>query len=111
MTLRRRDVLFWSCLAAAVVASRLCHVNLLWADEYYHLAAAIQALHGKTPYRDFWYDKTPLNLAFYLLFGARTGVPLRIADSVFVVLCSAIAFRYEKYTAAAALAFFLIFYL
>ena len=112
-------VLFWFCLSAAVLISRLCHVHILWADEDYHLAAAIQVLAGKFPYRDFWYDKPPLNLAFYLLFGARAGLPLRVADSVFVVLCCALAYRFarklwsdrEAYYAAAGLAFFSIFYL
>jgi hypothetical protein len=112
-------VLFWFCLGSAVLASRLCHIHILWADEDYHLAAAIQILAGKVPYRDFWYDKPPLNLLFYLLFGARTGVPLRLADSAFVILCCALAFRFadalwsrrEAYLAAAALAFFSIFYL
>jgi 4-amino-4-deoxy-L-arabinose transferase-like glycosyltransferase len=115
----RRDILFWACLSAAVLASRLCQVNVLWADEDYHLAAAIQALHGKLPYRDFWYDKPPLNLLFYLLFGARTGVALRLVDALFVCLCCALAFRFaarlwsksEGYAAAALLAFFSIFYL
>jgi hypothetical protein len=114
---RRQDLLFWSCLSAAVLASRLCHVNLLWADEDYHLAATIQTLHGKLPYRDFWYDKPPLNLAFYLTFGARTGWLLRVADALFVCLCCALAYRFtsrlwsrrEGYAAAGALAFFLIF--
>src|SRR5262249_9162246 len=110
-SVRGRDVLFWSCLAAVVTASRLCHVNILWADEDYHLASAIQVLHGKMPYRDFWYDKPPLNLAFYLLFGARTGIALRLPDSAFVILCCGLAFLYERYVAAALLAFFLIFYL
>jgi hypothetical protein len=111
--------LFWAFLAATVLASRLCHVHILWADEDYHLAAAVQVLAGKLPYRDFWYDKPPLNLLFYLLFGARTGVLLRLADSAFVVLCCALAFRFaaslwsrlEGLLAAAALAFFSIFYL
>ncbi|HEX5431008.1 MAG TPA: hypothetical protein VFW83_03515 [Bryobacteraceae bacterium] len=119
MTRRRGAIAFWSCLFGAVLASRLCHANILWADEDYHLAAAIQVLHGKLPYRDFWYDKPPLNLLFYLLFGARTGIPLRVADSLFVLLCCALAFllasrmrsRREGYFAAGALAFFLIFYL
>ena len=111
--------LFWLCLSAIVLASRLCHANILWADEDYHLAAAIQVLHGKFPYRDFWYDKPPLNLAFYLLFGARTGVVLRVADTLFVCLCCALIYRFashlwsrrEGFLAAGALAFFLIFYL
>ncbi len=113
------STLFWLCLCGVVISSRLSHVHILWADEDYHLAAAIQVLAGKFPYRDFWYDKPPLNLLFYLLFGARTGVPLRLADSAFVILCCALAFRLasklwsrrEAYLAAAALAFFSIFYL
>jgi hypothetical protein len=116
---RRGGILFWACLSAAVLVSRLCHLNVLWADEDYHLAAAIQVLHGKLPYRDFWYDKPPLNLVFYLLFGARTGVLLRVADAAFVCLCCVLAYRFsatiwskrEGYIAAALLAFFLIFYL
>src|SRR5277367_3523403 len=110
---------FWLSLSAAVLASRLSHVNILWADEDYHLAAAIQVLAGKFPYRDFWYDKPPLNLSFYLAFGAQTGVPLRVADALFVFLCCALAYcfaaelwsRREGYLAAAGLAFCSIFYL
>src|SRR5262249_55140914 len=75
--------------------------------------------HGKMPYRDFWYDKPPLNLLFYLLFGARTGVVLRVADAFFVLLCCAAAYflasrmwsRREGFLAAALVVFFLIFYL
>ncbi len=114
-----RASVFWLCLAAAVAASRLSHVYILWADEDYHLAAAIQVLAGKFPYRDFWYDKPPLNLSFYLAFGARTGLTLRLADTLFVCLCCALAYHLaaalwsqrEGYLAAAALAFFSIFYL
>ena len=54
---------FWVSLCALVLASRMSHVNILWADENYHLAAGIQVLAGKFPYRDFWYDKPPLNLS------------------------------------------------
>jgi hypothetical protein len=119
MSRTRVSVWFWLCLSAIVLASRLCHARILWADEDYHLAAAIQVLHGKFPYRDFWYDKPPLNLAFYLLFGARTGLVLRVADAVFVCLCCALAYRFashlwsrrEGFLAAGLLAFFLIFYL
>ncbi|HEY1753919.1 MAG TPA: hypothetical protein VGG72_00880 [Bryobacteraceae bacterium] len=114
-----RALVFWLSLSAMVLASRLTHVFLLWTDEDYHLAAAIQVLAGKFPYRDFWYDKPPLNLSFYLMFEAWTGLPLRIADAVFVCLCCALAFhlaaalwsRREGYLAAAGLAFFSIFYL
>ena len=119
MSRPRIPFLFWLCLFAFVLAFRLCHANILWADEDYHLAAAIQVLDGKLPYRDFWYDKPPLNLVFYLLFGARTGVALRIADTLFVGLCCALIYRFaaqlrsrrEGFFAAGALAFFLVFYL
>ena len=114
-----RRVAFWTALAGLILASRLCHSAVLWSDEDYHLAAAIQALHGKFPYRDFWYDKPPLNLLFYVLFGAQTGALLRIIDAAYVVLCCAMAYRFaaslwsrrEGYFAAGALGFFLVFYL
>jgi hypothetical protein len=116
---RRPALIFWLGAAASILASRLAHANLLWADEDYHLAAAIQVLYGKFPYRDFWYDKPPLNLAFYLMSGARAGVVLRVADTLFVLLCCALAYRFaswlwsrrEGFFAAGALAFFSIFYL
>lgn len=110
---------FWVCLCALVAASRMLHAPILWPDEDYHLAAAVQVLHGKIPYLDFWYDKPPLNLAFYLLFGARTGMVLRLADAAFVCLCCALGYRLaagfwsarEGFVAAGAVAFFEIFYL
>jgi hypothetical protein len=116
---RRPALVFWLGAAASILASRLAHANLLWADEDYHLAAAIQVLYGKFPYRDFWYDKPPLNLAFYLISGARAGVVLRVADTLFVLLCCALAYRFasrlwsrrEGFFAAGSLAFFSIFYL
>lgn len=115
----RKAWLFWLCLCAAVLVSRLMQAHVLWADEDYHLASAIQVLWGKIPYRDFWYDKPPLNLLFYLLLGARTGIILRVADAAFVILCCALAYklaaalwsRREGFLAAGALAFFSIFYL
>jgi hypothetical protein len=116
---RRPALVFWLGAAASILASRLAHANLLWADEDYHLAAAIQVLYGKFPYRDFWYDKPPLNLAFYLISGAQTRVVLRVADTLFVLLCCALAYRFasrlwsrrEGFFAAGSLAFFSIFYL
>lgn len=116
---RWRSALFWPGLSAAILISRLAQAHVLWADEDYHLASAIQVLWNKMPYRDFWYDKPPLNLLFYFLFGARTGVVLRVADAAFVILCCALAFRLasalwsrrEGFWAAGALAFFSIFYL
>ena len=115
----RRAVLFWTGLSAAILLSRLAHVNILWADEDYHLAGAIQVLWGKLPYRDFWYDKPPLNLLWYLLFGARTGAVLRVTGALFQIGCCALLWRFaaqlwtrrEGYVAAGLLAFFLIFYL
>jgi 4-amino-4-deoxy-L-arabinose transferase-like glycosyltransferase len=116
---QRPSLWFWASLTGILVLSRLCHVNILWADEDYHLAAAIQMLHGKMLYRDLWYDKPPLNAIVALLFGAWPGWPLRIAGSLFAVLSCAVAFRFasglwsrrEGYWAAGALAFSLIFYL
>ena len=73
----RAKMWFWAGLSAALLASRLAHINILWADEDYHLAAAIQVLDGKMLYRNVWYDKPPLNALLLALFGAWPGWPLR----------------------------------
>jgi hypothetical protein len=98
---------------------RLAHWNLLWADEDYHVAAAVNILHGKVPYRDFWYDKPPLNAVFYLLIGGHAGIALRLLDAGYVLLACYLAYRLasawwstkEGHTAALLLAFFMTFYL
>jgi 4-amino-4-deoxy-L-arabinose transferase-like glycosyltransferase len=117
--MQRPSVWFWMSLVGVLLLSRLCHVNILWADEDYHLAAAIQMLHGKMLYRDLWYDKPPLTAMVALLFGALPGWPLRIASSLFSAASCAVAFRFasglwsrrEGYWAAGLLAFSLVFYL
>ncbi|HLH02252.1 MAG TPA: glycosyltransferase family 39 protein [Bryobacteraceae bacterium] len=110
--------LWW--LAVLILALlRLCHVGLLWADEDYHIAAALQLLHGKLPYRDFWYDKPPFNAVFYLLAGALPGWPLRLLDAAYVLLACWLVYRLarawwgerEGRIAALLLAFYLAFYL
>ena len=110
---------FWAGLCAALFASRLCHCGILWADEDYHIAAGIQALYGRMPYRDLWYDKPVLNVLFYLLLGAPTGCFLRLAGAAYACGACTLAYRFasriwtkrEGYLAAALLAFSLIFYL
>ena len=104
-------------LFALLLASRLCHVGILWEGDSYPLAAARQMLHGKALYRDVWFDKPPLLPAAYLLFGAQAGWPLRLADALFALLACWIAWRFardlwserEARWAAALLAFFFIF--
>ncbi len=109
-----------ACLAVVAFALlRLAHRDLLWSDEDYHLAAALNILHGKIPYRDFWYDKPPLDAFYYLLIGAHWGWALRVLDAVYVCLACWLAFRLardlwseiEGFVAAVLLAFFLAFYL
>ena len=98
---------------------RLAHIHLLWADEDYHLAAAINILHGKVPYRDFWYDKPPLAAFYYLLIGGHAGWLLRSLDGVYVIAACYLAYLLaracwgvaEAYVAAVSLAFYLAFYL
>lgn len=98
---------------------RFCHIHLLWTDEDYHLAAAIDILHGKIPYRDFWYDKPPLNAIYYLLIAGYAGWPLRILDAAYILLACYLAYRLartwwseaEGSAAALLLAFFTTFYL
>lgn len=109
----------WVLAVVTLALLRLCHAGLLWADEDYHIAAALQVLHGKVPYRDFWYDKPPLNAAFYLLAGALPGWPLRLLDAAYVLLACWLTYRLtrewwgekEARLSAVLLAFFLAFYL
>lgn len=81
-------------VALMVIATRLCHSGVLWIEECYPAAAAIQILHGKLPYRDFWFDKPPLAPAFYVLFGALAGWPLRVAGSLVVIALAWLAGKF-----------------
>jgi 4-amino-4-deoxy-L-arabinose transferase-like glycosyltransferase len=117
--MQRFSAWFWVSLTAVLLLSRLSHVNILWADEDYHLAAAIQMLHGKMLYRDLWYDKPPLTAMAAVLFGGWSGWPLRIAGTALAATSCVVAYRFasdlwsrrEGYWAAAFLAYSLIFYL
>jgi len=113
----RRALALFLLLAAFLVATRVCHVGLLWADDNLPLAAAIQLAQGKTLYRDVWFDKPPLVAGINLLWGAHAGWPLRIAGALFVLLVSWLGYRCarlrwshrEGVAAACFLAFFLTF--
>ena len=95
----------------------MCHIAILWEGDTYPLAAAEQMLHGKTLYREIWFDKPPLLPAFYLLWGARAGWALRLAGALYSLLACWIAWRFardlwsdrEGFWAAGLLGFFLIF--
>src|SRR5713101_8073402 len=50
----------FALIAAVLVASRLCHSSVLWADDNLPLAAAIAVARGKALYSDVWFDKPPL---------------------------------------------------
>ena len=99
------------------MATRLCHTAVVWAEEAYPTAAAIQILDGKDLYSDVWFDKPPLLAYTYLLWGASIGWPLRIAGAVFVFLCCLMAWKFardlwgpcEGLAAAIASGFFLTF--
>ncbi len=72
-------------LAAMIVAAHLCHSSVLWADDNLPLAAAMEVARGKTLYRDVWFDKPPLAAWIALAWGARAGVALRLAGSVYAI--------------------------
>ena len=104
-------------LFAALLVSRLCYLDVLWTEEAYPAAAAIQMLHGKALYRDVWYDKPPLSAAMYLLWGAHGGLAPRLAATLYLALACLLAWLFaarlwsprEGLAAAGFLAFFLIF--
>jgi hypothetical protein len=109
--------LFFLALFALILGARLCHLDILWAEETLPLAAAAQMAHGKVLYRDIWFDKPPLLAAAYLAWGARDGFPLRLAGALYALLACWIAWRFardlwgrrEAFWTAALLAFYLVF--
>ncbi|MFL6450831.1 MAG: ArnT family glycosyltransferase [Bryobacteraceae bacterium] len=115
--MRFRALAFW--LVVVFSCLRFAHVHLLWADEDYHVAAAINVLHGKVPYRDFWYDKPPLSALYYVLIGGHWGWLLRLLDAVYVLVACGICYRLSKLwwgetealISACLVSFFLAFYL
>jgi hypothetical protein len=102
-------------LFLALLAARLCHTGILWAEETLPLAAAQQMRFGHTLYRDIWFDKPPLLALLHLPLAP--GATLRIAGAFYALLCCWIAYRFardlwgerEAAIAAALLAFYLIF--
>ena len=109
--------LFFLLLFALLVAARLCHVEILWAEETLPLAAAQQMRAGKVLYRDVWFDKPPFAPVLYTALGGEAGWPLRLAGALYALLCCWIAWgfardlwgRREGLWAAGLLGFFLIF--
>jgi hypothetical protein len=104
-------------LFLVLLAARLCHVDILWAEEDLPMAAAKQMAFGKTLYRHVWFDKPPLLAALYLAWGVRAGWLLRLAGAFYSLVACALAYGFardlwtprEGYWAAGLLGFFLIF--
>lgn len=98
-----------------VIATRLCHSNVLWADDTLPLAAAMEVARGKVLYRDVWFDKPALVAWIDLLWGARAGVLLRLAGAAYVIGVAAAAWQFarSKWTEQEGLfaAFFTAFFL
>ncbi len=100
-----------------LLAAKLCHLDILWAEEGYGSAAAAQIWQGKMLYRDFWFDKPPLAALVYVLWHGAPGFGLRFAGAVYALGCCAAAYRFasrvwsyrEGLYAAALMGFFLIF--
>jgi hypothetical protein len=113
----RGDKSILALLFLGLLAARLCHSGIVWVEEAYPTAAAIQILDGKSLYRDIWFDKPPLSAWIYLLWDARIGVTLRIAGALFVFASCWMLWRFardlwgprEGLAAALLLGFFLTF--
>lgn len=113
----KRPAIRLALLFVFLLVTRLCHSGIVWVEEAYPAIAAIQMLHGKTIYRDFWFDKPPLTPFLYLLWGAPTGVALRVAGATFLFAGCWMAWRFardlwterEGILAAALIAFFVTF--
>ncbi len=113
----QRDRFILGLLFLGLLCARLCHSAIVWVEEGYPTAAAIQILDGKALYREVWFDKPPLSALIYLLWDARIGVILRIAGAAFVFACCWMLWRFardlwgprEGLAAALLLGFFLTF--
>jgi hypothetical protein len=113
----RNTRLFFLLLFALLLAARLCHVGILWAEETLPLAAAQQMRAGKVLYRDIWFDKPPFAPVLYAALGGEAGWRLRLAGALYALLCCWIAWgfarrlwgRREGLWAAGLVGFFLIF--
>src|SRR5271163_542535 len=91
----RRGLIF-ALIAAVVIAARLCHANVLWADDNLPLAAAMEVARGKVLYRDVWFDKPALVAWIDLLWGARAGILLRLAGAAYVMAVAATAWQFAR---------------
>ena len=113
----RKTGLFFLLLFALLVAARMCHVEILWAEETLPLAAAQQMRAGQVLYRDIWFDKPPFAPMLYTALGGEAGWRLRVAGALYALLCCGIAWgfardlwgRREGFWCAGLLGFFLIF--
>ena len=112
------NVRFGLGLFLLILATRMAHWRVLWVEEAYPMSGALAILQGLVPYRDFWYDKPPLAMLFYLLCGAHDGWPLRLLSAAFIFACAYAAYyatqarsnsRREAHLAAALTVFFLTF--
>ncbi len=92
----RAGVVTFLSIAVIVTAARLCHTNVLWADDDLPLAAAIEVARGKVLYRDVWFDKPALVAWIDLLWGARAGVMLRLAGAAYVLAVAAVAWQFAR---------------
>lgn len=114
---RVKPLVLFGAIFAAALALRLCHAGVLWVEEAYPTAAALEMLRGRVLYRDLWFDKPPLFPLIYVLWGAAEGWALRLAGAMFVTVSAAAAWwtarrmggEREGVLAAILLAFFLQF--
>lgn len=113
----RPAIAIWAALLAVVFAFHLTHRGILWVEEAYPAAAAIQMEHGRHLYSQIQFDKPPLSAEVYRLWSGQAGWPLRLAGAIYVTLCSWLAYLIAKkwwtfregWTAALLLAFYLTF--
>ncbi len=91
-----RARLLFPLLALGLLAAHLCHVGILWTEEGLPTAAAVQMLQGRTLYRDIWFDKPPAAPLVSLLWGARSGWPVRVAGAAYIFGCCWLAWRFAR---------------
>ncbi len=83
-------------LLLLLLAARLCHIGILWAEEDLPIAAARQLAGGRTLYHDVWFDKPPLLAWFYSMWGAHIGWPLRLGGALYALLACWLIYRFAR---------------
>ena len=91
-----QQIFRWFTLGIVVFLPRLAHSGVLWVEESYPMAGALQMLGGKLPYQGFVYDKPPLGLFFAALGAGSPEIVSRVLGAFLILLCCIVGGRIAR---------------